>query len=168
MGTRKSDAQTKPSKTEMEEPCQKHNCVIVKQVGICCDFCNKWFHQKCTEFHPKEFTFLQKSSSKNIKWFCEICNENVEMKTKLNCQHLENTFQSKQFLDEIKITLNSIKLELKNEINSQKQNLCEKVQSYSEVVKQNLNQNKNRKEEIFNINMNLKLVKMNIINKLDN
>ena len=143
MGSRKSNAQKKSSKTEMEELCGKHKCGrIVKDVGICCDFCNAWFHKKCTELETKEFTFLQETSSKNIKWFCEICNENVEMKTKLNCQHLENTFQPKQFLDEIKITLNSIKLKLKHKINSQKQNLCEKVQSYSEVVKQNLNENK--------------------------
>ena len=98
----------------MEELCGKHNCGrIVKDVGICYDICNKWFHQKCTELETKEFTFLQKTSSKNIKWFCKICNENVEMKTKLSRQHPENTFQPKQFLDEIKITLNSIKLELK-------------------------------------------------------
>ena len=52
--------QKKSLKTEIEELCGKQNCGrIVENVKICCDLCDKWIHQKCTELETIKFTFLR-------------------------------------------------------------------------------------------------------------
>ena len=44
------------------------NAVIWKTPGVCCDFCNKWFHKECLGMNTLVYQGLR-----NISWNCDNC-----------------------------------------------------------------------------------------------
>ena len=59
-----------------QTPCNKCKKIFsneTKELGIQCDKCSAWYHQKCTNLSSKQFSFLDESPNNEFMWFCVDC-----------------------------------------------------------------------------------------------
>ena len=119
--------------------------------------CKLSWHATCAGFSRSIKQTLLKSLG---EWTCPKC---VISSVLPNEQETENN----DLLAKFSSKLEEIKEELKHEIKLEKGKLGENVKTYSALVKQNIEQNKQRNVVISKISKELKTVNTNIVNKME-
>ena len=83
-------------------PCKVCNENVV-EVGIQCDFCESWNHQKCTNLSLTQYNFLSDYPTSNIKWYCADCDTATLVKKSSLDEKYDN--QGKQIHDLSKLVI---------------------------------------------------------------
>lgn len=66
------------------------------EMGLICDFCNRWFHSTCEKLSKKEYEMIMKMDQK-VRWYCSGCEgamegmQNVMMRQKEEIVELNKT-----------------------------------------------------------------------------
>jgi hypothetical protein len=63
-------------------------CHTYVEVGISCDNCYGWFHNKCSGLNSDRIAFYKKTENKEVNWFCFSCTQNIHN----NFKTLSDTF----------------------------------------------------------------------------
>jgi hypothetical protein len=66
-------------------------CHTYVEVGISCDSCHGWFHNKCSGLNSDRIAFYKKAENKEVKWFCFSCTQNIHN----NFRAISDTFEKR-------------------------------------------------------------------------
>ena len=91
--TRRTATSVNTTRTDgVEFPCGVEKCSSSVEDGICCDMCDRWYHQKCGKLSKKNFALLREI--KTLKWVCPQCLQ--EGRTRLEKIRLSNIGSPKE------------------------------------------------------------------------
>ena len=175
MSGRKS---SKPSRT-----CKKKCQVTTNDQTITCFQCCDSYHIHCANISVELFDLLGETKPPNLVWFCDPCfnkSQNINTLAKdfseksfiIMDEHEKQIQKIQENIEKMQSTMKQSFIDLENKVmnkvDNQKKVLNDVINSYTEVVSDNMSKNKATYAEIACINKDLKIVKNNIESQLGN
>jgi len=61
------------TKNDCVDKCGKCNKIVKDDKGLCCHYCESWFHPKCENITNNMYDALNEQSNQ-IRWYCKTNN----------------------------------------------------------------------------------------------